>query len=76
MANFLARLFGTKNSRELKRMGRLVQQINDLESRFTARTDLVAHTTSMRHRLDSDETLDDLLPEEDLLSIISGYKVP
>ena len=63
MANFLARLFGTKNSRELKRMGRLVQQINDLESQFTAQTDLVAHTTSLRQRLDSGETLDDLLPE-------------
>ena len=63
MANFLARLFGTKNSRELKRTGRLVQQINDLESQFTAQTDLVAHTTSLRQRLDSGETLDDLLPE-------------
>ena len=63
MANFLARLFGTKNSRELKRMGRLVQQINDLESQFTAQTDLVAHTTSLRQRLESGETLDDLLPE-------------
>ncbi len=63
MANFLARLFGTKNSRELKRMGRLVQQINDLESQFTAQTDLVAHTTSLRQRLDSGEALDDLLPE-------------
>ena len=63
MANFLARLFGTKNSRELKRMGRLVQQINDLESQFTAQTDLVAHTASLRQRLDSGETLDDLLPE-------------
>ena len=63
MANFLARLFGTKNSRELKRMGRLVQQVNDLESKFTAQTDLVAHTASLRQRLDSGETLDDLLPE-------------
>ena len=63
MANLLARLFGTKNSRELKRMGRLVQQINDLESQFTAQTDLVAHTASLRQRLDSGETLDDLLPE-------------
>ncbi len=63
MANFLARLFGTKNSRELKRMGRLVQQINDLESQFTGQTDLVAHTASLRQRLDSGETLDDLLPE-------------
>ena len=63
MANFLARLFGTKNSRELKRMGRLVQQVNDLESRFTAQTDLVANTASLRQRLGSGETLDDLLPE-------------
>lgn len=63
MANFLARLFGTKNSRELKRMGRLVQQINDLESQFTGQTDLVAYTASLRQRLDSGETLDDLLPE-------------
>ena len=63
MANFLARLFGTKNSRELKRMGRLVQQINDLEPQFTGQTDLVAHTASLRQRLDSGETLDDLLPE-------------
>ena len=63
MANLLARLFGTKNSRELKRIGRLVQQINDLETQFTAQTDLVAHTASLRQRLDSGETLDDLLPE-------------
>ena len=63
MANFLARLFGTKNSRELKRMGRLVQRINALEAQFTGQTDLVAHTGSLRERLDSGETLDALLPE-------------
>ena len=63
MANFLARLFGTKNSRELKRMGRLVQRINELEAQFTDQTDLVAHTVSLRERLDSGETLDALLPE-------------
>ena len=63
MANFLARLFGTKNSRELKRMGRLVQRINELETQFTDQTDLVAHTGSLRERLDSGETLDALLPE-------------
>ena len=63
MANFLARLFGTKNSRELKRMGRLVQRINELEAQFTGQTDLVAHTGSLRERLDSGETFDALLPE-------------
>ena len=63
MANFLARLFGTKNSRELKRMGRLVQRLNELEAQFTEQTDLVAHTGSLRERLDSGETFDALLPE-------------
>lgn len=63
MANFLARLFGTKNSRELKRMGHLVQRINELEAQFTDQTDLVAYTGSLRERLDSGETLDALLPE-------------
>ena len=63
MANFLARLFGTKNSRELKRMGSLVQRINELEGQFTDQTDLVAYTGSLRERLDSGETLDALLPE-------------
>ncbi len=63
MANFLARLFGTKNSRELKRTGRLVQRINELESQFTDHSDLVAHTASLRERLQAGENLDALLPE-------------
>jgi len=63
MANFLARLFGTKNTRELKRMGRLVQRINDLEPQFDAETDLAAHTAALRERLAAGETLDELLPE-------------
>ena len=44
-------------------MGRLVQRINELEGQFTDQTDLVAHTGSLRERLDSGETLDALLPE-------------
>ena len=63
MANFLARLFGTKNSRELKRMGRLVQRINELEEKFSVDTDLVAHTAQLRQRLEAGESLDALLPE-------------
>lgn len=63
MANFLARLFGTKNSRELKRMGRLVQRVNELEEKFTVDTDLVAHTAQLRQRLEAGESLDTLLPE-------------
>ena len=63
MANFLARIFGTKNARELKRMDRLVQRINDLEESFAADTDLIAHTAKLRQRLEAGETLDALLPE-------------
>ena len=63
MANFLARLFGTKNTRELKRMGRLVQRINELEQQFDPETDLIAHTAALRERLAAGETLDELLPE-------------
>ena len=63
MANFLARLFGTKNTRELKRMGRLVQRINELEQQFDPETDLIAHTAALRERLAPGETLDELLPE-------------
>ena len=63
MANFLARLFGTKNTRELKRMGRLVQRINELEQQFDPETDLIAHTAALRERLAAGDTLDELLPE-------------
>ena len=63
MANFLARLFGTKNTRELKRMGLLVQRINELEQQFGPETDLIAHTAALRERLAAGETLDELLPE-------------
>ena len=63
MANFLARIFGTKNARELKRMDRFVQRINDLEESFAADTDLIAHTAKLRQRLEAGETLDALLPE-------------
>ena len=63
MANFLARLFGTKNTRELKRMGRLVQRINELEQQFGPETDLIAHTAALRERLAAGDTLDELLPE-------------
>jgi preprotein translocase subunit SecA len=52
-----------KNSRELKRTGRLVQRINELESQFTDHSDLIAHTASLRERLQAGENLDALLPE-------------
>jgi len=62
MANFFTRLFGTKNSRELKRMGKIVARINDLEADFDSSTDLPAHTETLRQRLTDGASLDELLP--------------
>ncbi len=57
-------VFGTKNDRELKRMGKLVSKINTLEEGLVALTDdqIKAKTDEFKTRL-AQETLDDLLPE-------------
>ena len=51
MANIFTRFLGTKNSRELKRMGKIVGQINALEDQFDADTDLPAYTEQLKERL-------------------------
>ncbi len=59
------KIVGSKNDRELKRMGRLVAQINALEESVQGLTDteLQAKTAAFRQRLEQGETLDDVLPE-------------
>ena len=58
-------VFGTKNSRELKRMGKVVARINALEPRFEAMTDeaLRGFTDILRERQQGGAPLDALLPE-------------
>ena len=65
LATLSRTLFGTKNSRELKRMGKVVAQINALEPRFEAMGGdaLKAFTEKLRERYGAGETLDALLPE-------------
>ncbi|MCR9105875.1 MAG: preprotein translocase subunit SecA [Gammaproteobacteria bacterium] len=65
MNNPLKFLFGTRNSRELKRMGKVVKQINALAEEITALDDtaLAAKTDEFKSRLAAGETLDKLLPE-------------
>lgn len=63
MANFLTRLFGSKNSRELRRMRKIVERVNALEENFDHTTDLKAHTEALRKRIADGETLDQVLPE-------------
>jgi preprotein translocase subunit SecA len=62
----IARAFvGTKNDRELRRYGKDVTRINELEQDFEKLSDseLKAKTESFRQRFADGETLDDLLPE-------------
>ena len=63
--NIVSKLFGSRNDRQLKRMSRVVAQINELEPDFKALSDaaLQAKTDEFRQRLAAGETLDDLLPE-------------
>ncbi|RYY74119.1 MAG: preprotein translocase subunit SecA [Gammaproteobacteria bacterium] len=61
----LKSIFGSKNERELKRMGKVVVRINALEPSMQALSDeqLKAKTQEFRDRFQKGETLDQLLPE-------------
>src|SRR5687767_4018557 len=61
----LAKVFGTANERELKRLSPVVAEINALEPATQALADeqLRLKTTEFRDRLAKGETVDDLLPE-------------
>ena len=65
IADFLRRLFGTKNTRELRRMTRIVAAINALEPRMQGLSDdeLCAVTDTLRQRQRDGAKLDELLPE-------------
>ncbi|MFT7491961.1 MAG: preprotein translocase subunit SecA [Pseudohongiellaceae bacterium] len=58
-------VFGSKNGRELKRMGKLANEVNALEPLIEklSDTDLKAKTVEFRQRLEAGETLDGLLAE-------------
>ncbi len=59
------KIFGSKNDRELKRMGKVVKRINALEESTAALTDaeLRARTGEFKTRVEQGETLDQILPE-------------
>ena len=63
MANFFTRIFGSKNSRELRRMQKIVERINALEASLDGDVDLLEWTQTLRERASNGETLDALLPE-------------
>ncbi|MFC1778101.1 preprotein translocase subunit SecA, partial [Pseudomonadota bacterium] len=59
------KLFGSRNERIVKKMGKVVDQVNALEDTIKALSDedLKAQTAKLRQRFTDGETLDDLLPE-------------
>ena len=61
----LGKIFGSSNSRKLKRMRKTIAAINRLESDYEARTDeeIRAGTETLRARLEQGEKLEELLPE-------------
>ena len=65
MSKILKGIFGTRNSRELKRMGKVVKKINALadETRALSDEQLAAKTDEFKQRLGAGETLDQILPE-------------
>ena len=65
IGNLFSKVFGSKNSRELKRMGKLVSQISAFEDSAKPLSDeqLKAKTAEFRQRLNDGASLDSLLPE-------------
>ncbi|MBT8088272.1 MAG: preprotein translocase subunit SecA [Gammaproteobacteria bacterium] len=65
MANFLTRIFGSRNQRLLRQYSKVVKKINALEEGLQALDDaaLKAKTDEFKARYEDGESLEDLLPE-------------
>ena len=65
ISKVLKGVFGTRNDRELKRMGKVVKQVNALADDIKALSDeqLAAKTDEFKQRLADGQTLDQILPE-------------
>jgi preprotein translocase subunit SecA len=65
VSNLLSKVFGSRNERLLKRMSKVIAQVNALEPEVAGLTDeeLRGHTDQFRRRLADGETLDSLIPE-------------
>jgi preprotein translocase subunit SecA len=65
LISLFKKILGSKNERELKRLGKIVKQINALEPAFESLSDeaLKEKTVEFRSRLEQGEALDKILPE-------------
>lgn len=65
ITKFFTKIFGSRNERQVKRLSKIVEQINALEPSLQqlADTELSAKTAEFRQRLAQGTPLDELLPE-------------
>ncbi len=65
IAQILAKIMGTANVRQLKKLRPIVEKINNLEKTISSLTNeqLTAKTNEFREKLSQGKTLDDILPE-------------
>ncbi|MDP7355425.1 MAG: preprotein translocase subunit SecA [Desulfobacterales bacterium] len=63
--DFLAKIFGSKNERELRKLAPVIAKINSLEPEMQVKSDnqLKAQTSLFKNRVEQGESLDDILPE-------------
>ena len=63
--SIITKLFGTRSEREVKKLEKIVEQIEALEEKYKAMSDAELQNTTvvLRERLANGETLDDLLPD-------------
>jgi preprotein translocase subunit SecA len=73
----LRAMFGTRNGRELKRMGKVVKKINGFTERIAVLDDnaLAAKTAEFKERLQAGETLEKILPEAFAVAREAGERV-
>ena len=65
MFNILQTVFGSKNDREIKKLKKIVQSINALESQYQGLSDadIATQRSEFQQRFEAGESLDKLLPE-------------
>ena len=65
ITSLITKIVGSSNERTLKKLRKIVKQINEMEPQFEALSDadLKAKTVEFRQRIEQGETLEQLLPE-------------
>ena len=76
-SSVMTKVFGSKNKRELKRMGKVVARINALEEAMASLDDtaLKAKTAEFKARLQEGEPIDKVLPEAFAVAREAGKRV-